>query len=79
MNLKEGEWIILRHSQPFFEEPHQVEGTVVSIKPSKRNLADKLARRNPVNVMVETEMLGKVRIKRVTPGNLSLVIDPHTL
>lgn len=79
MNLKEGEWIILRHSQPFIEEPHQIGGTVVSIKPSKRNLVDKITRRNPVDVVVETEMLGKVRIKRVTPGNLSLAIDPHTL
>jgi len=79
MNLKEGEWVIIRHSQPFFEEPHQVEGMVVSIEPSSRNLIDKIAKRNPVNVVVETEMLGKVRIKRVTPASLSLVIDPDTL
>lgn len=64
---------------PLSAEPAEFEGRIVSIQPSKLNLVDKILRREPVDIVVDSHLFGRIRIKKVTLGNLGSVLDPCTL
>ena len=75
--LTKGQRITLRHCSPFIDEPHQVEGIVLEALPGGNRL-DKLLRKHPMDLLVDTQEFGRVLIKGATPENVSLVLDPYT-
>lgn len=82
--LEEGATVVVRHSDPFFDEPHQVEGEVLSIEIQTQRLGvlERLLGRGSATatVVVQTESdLGRVRIKGVRPENMHLVVEPRSI
>lgn len=73
--LKVGKQVILRRSNSPFEEPYSVPGSIETVIPNVK-LTDRIMGRQPVDVVVATESLSRVMLKRIHPGNLSLAFDP---
>jgi len=75
MKLEKGQWVVVRHCHPFIDESHQIGGVVESVKPSRITVWDKLRKRQALfDVIVETDLLGKVMIRRVSSTNVGLVL-----